>query len=486
MSVPFPCTKTHIRNTIPLPPDGAMRLTKPCRSRDFGRLHIHEEIRVVELDAGGTAGDGDSLERRAPVRSRAERSQNTRGASGAGETVCCPWELLHHVLEQMVIIVPCKNEEVEVIKHVVAAIPASCLVILASNCERRVHDRYVQQVEMLKTFDGSPRQILAVHQKDVGAAAAFKEAGMPELIDPVDGTIRDGKGEGMLLGTAIAAAFFPERRYVGFIDADNFYPNSVNEYCRAFAAGLALSQPPELEHTMVRLHWSSKPKFQGGQLVFVREGRCSRIVNSWLNKLFASGAGLVSTGNAGEHAMTMDLAVKLRMAAGYAIEPFHFTDLLERSGHCISSGKQHGMVYSTPGHRGNTNGARKTPQPFQKSVRVLQIRTLSPHFHRASDKAHIRSMWAAGLGAVYHHLSHLPSGETASGSETIRALRKEMHSFAAEHGGIDPRTGELPRPIVYPALDSIDMERFRKVLGMSGLVESLWCFGLASGNRIYQ
>lgn len=148
-------------------------------------------------------------------------------------------------------------------------------------------------------------------------------------------------------------------KYIGFIDADNLVPVSVEEYCRAFSTGLYLAQA---EDAMVRISWPSKPKVRNGELDFSQSGRSSEIVNRWLNGLLGkmdgvsietrSGAGadfgaacaaammgyeaptaaddLICTGNAGEHAMTISLALKLRLASGYAIEPFHFLDIFER------------------------------------------------------------------------------------------------------------------------------------------------------------
>ncbi|KAL2021771.1 hypothetical protein VTK56DRAFT_6714 [Thermocarpiscus australiensis] len=487
-----------------------MRLTRPSRSFRLGMVHVTEEIRVLELDARGPSHhshdhDYDPL--------TAPPSRATRGSqreSEKSETVCFSREVLDGILSQMVIIVPCKNEEVEVLRAVISAIPASCLVIVVSNCERRRgDDRYLRQLDMLKTFGRCSRQIFAVHQKDIGAAVALGASGMPELLNPSDGTVRNGKGEGMLLGVAIAAAFCHRRRYVGFVDADNFCAGSVNEYCRAFAAGFALSRSPEQEYAMVRLRWSSKPKMRDGNVDFVSEGRCSRIVNTWLNKLLvplaeechATREGLaaagtekhfVTTGNAGEHAMTMDLALKLRMAAGYAIEPFHYIDLLER-GHLLSpagprpAAKQDGMVNGThtPGSikhiSGHTsNGTAKFPRPLQKPVRILQIRTLNPHFHRASDATHIRRMWAAGLGAIYHHLSRYVrlASPDAAFTDAISKLRMDMHTFAVKNRGIDDRTGELPRPRVYRALEEADLDMFREVLQNS--YGSLRSFGFSS------
>lgn len=425
-----------------------------------------------------------------------DNTEKHTDVSGAG-TVCFSREALDKTLSETVIIVPCKNEDVEVIRNVVSAIPASCLVILVSNCGRDGgDDGYLRQIEMLQAFGGYNRQILAIHQKDATAAAAFKASGMPDLLDPSGETIRNGKGEGMLLGIALAAAFSPGRRYVGFIDADNYHGGSVNEYCRAFAAGFAMSPSAEPGDCMVRLRWSSKPKLRNGRLEFVPEGRCSRIVNSWLNRLLAAvpskqrrrstrsgpapddGDGaLVTTGNAGEHAMTMGLALKLRMAAGYAIEPFHFVDMLERGGHSTAR-KSNGIIRET------------TTKPLQKPVRVLQVRTLSPHLHRPSDTEHIRQMWSSGLGAIYHNIGPNDTG-SGSGSEdgAVARFLRDMRSFAAKHGGLDRGTGELPRPRIYPALENLDVGKFREVMmeekmpvGL-GSLRPLRVFGFGLGKR---
>ena len=460
---------------------GTMRLTRPVWSRSYGQLRIFDEIRVVELDSFGQCpftidGNGD-------VRDSNGYEDN--------ETVTFSHQSLDKVLLNMVIVVPCMDENLDIIRNVIAAIPASCAVILVSNSP---WDEYLLQVDMLrKSFSRTRRLMVSVHQKDAAAAAAFAASGMKKLLDPADGTIRSGKGEGMLLAIAVAATFFPEHRYVGFVDADNFNPGSVSEYCRAYAAGFAMSADPEVEHSMVRLRWASKPKFRNGEFEFVSEGRCSRVVNQWLNKLFnpkaeqysnqqrrrsssvvsptndATHGGdlkpFVSTGNAGEHAMTMELALKLRVAAGYAIEPFHYVDLLERacfmqrqgierSSDCVKRLSLSGIARSS---------ALPHAQPLQKPVKILQIRTLNPHFHRPSGPEHIRRMWAAGLGAIYHNLapySQISGVETAN----ICQLRQDMHVFAVENGGVNEETGELPRPRVYPALEQANLELFREMM----------------------
>jgi mannosyl-3-phosphoglycerate synthase len=467
-----------------------MRLTVPTIDRRFGLLHIAEEVRVLELDAhdpSGTMGE--------------KKVGQDQDETSDGNTLCLTRKTLEKVLAEMVIVVPCKNESLAVIKSVISAIPNSCLVILVSNCERGEHDLdlYMQQVELAKALSRQGRNILAIHQKDATAAAAFQAAGMLDLVNPSDGTIRDGKGEGMLLAIAVAAAFFRTRRYIGFVDADNLHASSVNEYCRAFAAGFAMSSTPEHENTMVRLKWESKPKIRNGGIEFVAEGRCSKVVNPWLNRLLTAcggkdglkgvsaadaDKGFITTGNAGEHAMTMDLALKLRMAAGYAIEPFHFVDLLERTQIPSASRKSaekeshtaKGTTYIGTSARANrANDGIKTPKPLDKPVRVLQVRTLNPHFHRSSDDDHITRMWAAGLGSIYHGTA---SYHQKSDEGPISKLRRDLDTFAVERGGVDKETGELPRPRVYQPLEDIDMSIFREVLGSSLGIGTLRAFGL--------
>ncbi|KAK4120244.1 glycosyltransferase family 55 protein [Parathielavia appendiculata] len=436
-----------------------MRLTSPATMRRYGQLHVAEEVQILDLD----------------VQTRCGHRGNSSTYVAKGD-VCFSRSSLDDILSAMVIVVPCKDEELHVIWGVIAAIPAPCVVLLVSNCRRATtrdnkegkegeeEDQYTQLVEMSRTFGAFGRQVLTIHQKDPAAAAALRESGMSQLLDSADKRVtRNGKGEGMVLGIALAEAFYPQKRYIGFVDADNFNPCSVGEYCQAFAAGFAMSRRPEYEDTIVRLKWSSKPKVRtGGTIEFVPEGRCSRIVNAWLNRLFVPSLGgaqpretarpFITTGNAGEHAMTMALARKLRLAAGYAIEPFHFVDLLVRG--CLDGGI--------------------SMQRLDKPVVVRQVRTLSPHYHRESDDEHIRKMWAAGLGSIYHGLSPY----CAEGGPILK-LCEDMRAYAVNHNGIDKATGELPCPRIYPPVQTMNIRRFRDVLESSIGKGSFHAFGLS-------
>lgn len=279
------------------------------------------------------------------------------------------------------------------------------------------------------------------------------------------GTCRNKQSRGCVAGDGGRTSYY---KYIGFIDADNFVTGSVSEYCKAFSAGFHLASAPD---AMVRINWGSKPKVHEGEIVFKTSGRSSEVVNRHFNQFLAqlenrgncTFAGDAServendqgdmelhhicTGNAGEHAMTMSLALKLRLASGYAIEPFHFLDIFDRF-----SGEQ--MVKSAPASlmrephsnistmssspvstpvgtspcsspMSETTAAtsfnptssepapsdlgqrlldcRSIAPPATPKVQILQIRTMNPHFHDTNKgEAHITRMWMQGLSAMYH------------------------------------------------------------------------------------
>ncbi|KAK0704030.1 mannosyl-3-phosphoglycerate synthase, partial [Lasiosphaeria miniovina] len=411
-----------------------------------------QEIRVGQLDAGEVSFDAtldgptltlperltDDISGGAYVLDRQNSLESEKHPHD--DTVGLSNTTIQRILSSMVIIVPCKNEAPETVEGVLSGIPNSCVVILVSNSARTPVDRYEQEIQMLQRVchRTQRRRAFAIHQKDEGVAAALDAAGMVGLTDPADGKIYNGKGEGMLLGVALAAAVCPDMQYVGFIDADNQVPGAVHEYCRIYAAGFALV-PTSREHAMVRLRWASKPKVRDNQLCFDGEGRSSIFVNAWLNRLVktlsrradnkethradSKETNLIVTGNAGEHAMSMELALKLRMAGGYAVEPFHFIDLFQRQG-VFANQADKDSNYEASTHYEDNNGMSTNTKPLyqrrdrappiaplitssahrslEKPVCILQIRTLNPHFHRPSDAQHIRGMLESGLGAIYH------------------------------------------------------------------------------------
>jgi mannosyl-3-phosphoglycerate synthase len=380
-----------------------MRLADSFRSERFGAVRIHELQRVIELDSGAVADAGQP------------------GLS-PGSRIVGP-EALRAVETQMVIVVPCMNETRSVIEGVLSGIPHDCLIVLVSNSDRSPVDRYEIEAQTVEQFCRlAGRSAVTVHQRDAGLAAAFKAAGMEELIDD-DGLVRRGKGEAMLIGMALAA--MTGRRYLGYVDADNYVPGAVHEYCKAYAAGLHIAGSP---YSMVRISWHSKPKLRDGRLFFSRRGRSSEVTNEWLNKLLAEYSGfgteVIATGNAGEHAMSLDLGLKLRLAGGFAVEPYEYVDLFEQFGGVLES---------------------NDPDVMTSSVPVVQIETRNPHFHDNKGEEHVQGMRMQALNVVYHSPVTLP------------AVRQAIIEFMVSQGALEIGQ-EPPRERVYPPVGSLDLD----------------------------
>ena len=380
-----------------------MRLADSFRSERFGAVRIHELQRVIELDSGAVPDAGQP------------------GLS-AGSRIVGP-DALRAVETQLVIVVPCMNETRSVIEGVLSGIPHDCLIVLVSNSDRSPVDRYEIEAQTVEQFCRlAGRSAVTVHQRDPGLAAAFKAAGMEELIDS-DGLVRRGKGEAMLIGMALAA--MTGRRYVGYVDADNFVPGAVHEYCKAYAAGLHIAGSP---YSMVRISWHSKPKLRDGRLFFSRRGRSSEVTNEWLNKLLAEYSGfgteVIATGNAGEHAMSLALGLKLRFAGGFAVEPFEYVDLFEQFGGVLES---------------------NDPDVMTSSVPVVQIETRNPHFHDNKGEEHVQGMRMQALNVVYHSPVTLP------------AVRQAIIEFMVAQGALE--VGQEPtRERIYPPVGGLDLD----------------------------
>ncbi|KAJ1338730.1 mannosyl-3-phosphoglycerate synthase [Microdochium nivale] len=408
----------------------------PC---DVGRVQICTVQRVIEIDGTSTTA------RPVPL-------------TAAGDVLISDKDLAA-TQREMCIVMACMNEEDHVIEGVLSGIPHDCLVIIVSNSDRGgLDDKYAAEVRVLNDFcEETHRAAMIVHQQDVGAADAFRQAGMPELVSSA-GTIRPGKGEAMIIGMALAA--LTGRKYIGYVDADNFVPGSVNEYCKVFAAGLHAAKS---SRAMVRISWNSKPKIRDGSIHFDKRGRSSRVVNEWFNKLLKEytehlSSELIVTGNAGEHAMTLELGLKLRLAGGYAIEPYELLNILEQYGKSgtksaaplsrVSSGT--GGFLSKP-----TISALSSPPSLARSdsgiVQVLQIQTRNPHFHQSKGEGHVRRMQMQGLNVLYH--SPL----------TPKALRAELAKFMETQD--DLLDGERPPCAqIYPPVGTLNFGVFFDLL----------------------
>lgn len=573
-----------------------MRVTLPLASARIGDVEIVGVQRVVELEA---------LEGAVP----AGPSHPIHDHHVPNTTQAVPPSAIDAIQSRTAIVVPCKDEPLDHIRGVWAAIPATSLLILVSGSEPH---NYALERQALAVFcHTTGRSAMSIHQRDPKVAHALRAAGMKQLLDQDGaGLVHKGKGEGLIIGIALAAtAMGPgtathatyERcgtadftagmpcdgglphstghgsahtpccssnttidnnngtlhassdntstsqatnrgctaegasryyKYIGFVDADNFVPGSVQEYCRAFSAGLHLAHA---EDAMVRINWSSKPKVHNGKLHFKPSGRSSEIVNRWLNRLLKNmdaridtgGAqaiqddvpDIICTGNAGEHAMTISLALKLRIASGYAIEPFHFLDILERfvgpPQDSAGKGNEHldmlpessnvadsfedtmpvspismsptDSPFVTPlgcspmlsacevstqptspsilcTSLGDVPSVKPLPPPLNSlpsyqaalakadsvvgftppespassttpaKVKILQIRTINPHFHDNKGDDHVVRMWKQGLSAIYH--SPVVSGLTQ--------YREDLRT--ATFGGGESEGQGLPTP----------------------------------------
>ncbi len=388
-----------------------MRIELPHRSERFGAVRIHGVQEVWELDSGGLPSTPETE---------------------------VGWQAIHHVSTEvideyerrMAIIVPVRGERLKVLDGVLSGIPHDCLIILVSNSEQEPVDRYRMEKETLRRFCRlSQRPALLIHQRDPGLALAFAEAGMEDLLDE-SGLVRNGKGEGMLIGLALAK--LSGREFVGFIDADNYVPGAVYEYVQAYASGFHLSESP---HTMVRISWRSKPKIQSGRLFFNRWGRSSQVTNRFLNLLVSAYSGfgteVIATGNAGEHAITLDLALRMQFAAGFAVEPYEYLNLFERYGGVIPTDDMDVM---------------------RDGVEVFQIETRNPHFHENKGSDHVQEMRLQALNVLYHSPISVPE------------VRDEITAFLIEQGVIE-KGEEPPKERLYPPMAQMDWDAFSRTLG---------------------
>ena len=293
-----------------------------------------------------------------------------------------PREEIYNVLKDLAIVIPLKNEKLHLLDGVLKAIPHKCPIIVVSASQRDIPNHYKMEIELIKHYYSlTHSQVMIIHQKDIGASEAFKEQEYFDIIDENDGLIRYGKGEGMLLGVMLAKAI--GAKYVGFIDADNYIPGSVNEYVKDYAAGILMS---ESDYTMVRLKWRHKPKVMQKGLYFRRRGRVSEITNKYLNLLVADRTGFETdifvTGNAGEHAMSIKLADIMSFSAGYSVETHQLVFLLDKMTH--------------------PNEPEKYKDVYDQGIEIFQIETLNPHIHEEKGTEHINEMILVSLAEIYH------------------------------------------------------------------------------------
>jgi len=404
-----------------------MRIEIPREAERFGANHIYGVQKVYELDSG--------------LRQDAPASENSVIQN-------LPYETLYEIERDMAIVVPIRDERLKLLEGVLFGIPHQCTVIIVSNSRRAPVDRFKMERDAVETWSRfTQKQLLLVHQKDPFIARALAEAGYPYILDEND-LVANGKAEGMIMATLLARIL--GKRYIGFIDADNYFPGAVYEYVHEYAAGFALSKSP---YTMVRIAWHSKPKVVQSQLFFAKYGRTSVVTNRFLNQLISYYTGfeteVIRTGNAGEHAMTMELAMLLDYATGYAIEPYHYIDLLEKYGGVIESAH---------------------PEVMQHQVNVFQIESRNPHLHESKGEEHIDDMILSSLQVIYH--------SKICPEPIKREVLRELY-----RRGILSKGEEPAPPRIYPALLHVDLEAFRNALMRAPYGEQLETLAQRRGYR---
>lgn len=389
-----------------------MRIEIPREVERFGPLQIHDVQKVWELDAGLKHTKNEPKEK--------ERRVITR----------ISYESLQAIQEDMAIVVPIKDEKIKLLEGVLSGIPHHCTVILVSNSKREPVDRFKIEKDALEHMGKfMKKDIFMAHQKDPLLAEACKTAGYEYILDD-KGLVRSGKDEGMILSTILA--FLCGKKYIGFIDSDNYFPGAVYEYVQEYSAALYSAKS---KYAMVRIAWHSKPKIVESSLFFAKRGRASEHTNKMLNNLMSSytgyGTEIIKTGNAGEHAMSMDLALNIDYSSGYSIEPYHYINVLEK----------YGGVIDAP-----------SADVMKHGIQFFQIESRNPHLHEVKGEEHVKSMSREAMEVIYRSPlcpDHLKED-----------IRQDLMNRGLLNDG-----EELAETVrYYPALTKVNMKKFMEVV----------------------
>jgi len=241
-----------------------MRIESPRYTECLGSVRINHVQQVLELDSGRV--------KELPVKENIAVQKIEE-------------EVIKDFEERMAIVIPTKDEKLKLFEGVISGIPHECLIIVISNSQRKRVDRFRVEKDALKQFcHFTHRDALIIHQRDPLIARALAEAGYTDILGE-DELIKDGKAEGMIVAMLVAMA--AKKDFVGFIDADNYFPGAVWEYARCYASGFSMAKSP---YSMVRVLWRYKPKITAG-MFFNRWGRVSEITNRCMNSLISNKTG---------------------------------------------------------------------------------------------------------------------------------------------------------------------------------------------------
>jgi len=380
-----------------------MRLLRPIALERFGAVSIYGIQKTYQIDTP---------------------SISVCGKFDNNQMYLLTHEKLEEILKQFAIVVSVKNERLKLVEGTLSAIPSNCYAIIVSNSSRAPVNRYKMEYDMVKQFcDFVPLDTIMVHQRDPGLSELMKKCGFEVILDK-NGLIRNGKAEGMLLGVLLAWA--KGKKYIGFVDSDNYVPGAVYEYIKNFAAGIAMAKSL---YVNVRISWIYKPKYIEGEVYFKRLGRISKRGNYFLNLMISGYSGfeteIIRTANAGDHALTIELARLLQFSHGFSIEPYQLINMFEQFSGVLPPTNENVM---------------------SKGIEIYQIETRNPHFHEDKGENHINEMYRDLFSVIYH-------------SPLCPEFVKNIVLDEYKEKGLGKHP---PKPIIYPALSEFDINIFRK------------------------
>lgn len=335
-----------------------MYINYPARFEIFGAVKIYELVKIHSLFAYGF-----------------ESKPGVLGLSGFRD--------LEDVAYSTVFVIPVRDEEPLSLEGVLKAIPCQSPVIIISNSSMHPLNMYKIEVDIAKiVYKTTGRTVLVVHQKDKVVAEKLRDV-LPEILDE-ESLVRNGKGEGILIGTVLADGL--KARNVAFLDADNYVPSVALEYALIFYTVLGSS---ESKYRMARISWGHKAWSTAEDFYFRRFGRVSAVVNTVFNRVLSYKrrveTDIIKTSNSGEHAMSMEFAREIEYGSGFSVETQELISILEKcyvdleKGHCPA---------------------------LPENIEIYQVESLSPHIHAEKGEAHVAGMILESLSTIYH--SRLP------------------------------------------------------------------------------
>lgn len=385
-----------------------MRIEQTRYTERLGSVRINEVQKVLELDSG---------------RDRDLTISERIAVEKINEDTIRDYE------EKTLVVIPTKDEKLKLLEGVISGIPHESVILVMSNSERNKVDRFRMESDTLKQYcHFTRRKAYIVHQKDPELAKALSDSNYNDILGE-DGLIKNGKAEGMIASIFLASMM--NHKYIGFIDADNYFPGAVWEYSKCYATGFSLARSP---YSMVRILWRYKPKISEG-MYFRKWGRVSEITNRCMNSLLSSKSGfetdIIKTSNAGEHAMSLKLAELLCYASRFAVEPQELISIFEGFGGVLP------MACKSAANQG---------------VELFQVETRNPHLHEEKGEEHLKDMLLPGLGTIYH----------SSLCEEI--TKQKIMDELLRHDAIEPN--EIPPvPLLCKPPKTINMKKFREIMG---------------------